>query len=206
MTEALARIDYDELHLKVQQAFKRTGHAFLELADILWEACEAKIWERYRCADPARYFDQYHGASYRTVRRLLSIREALEVVPAEERRQLKAAYAEIGVSKSAVISTAVKHGHDWHDLVENARDVSEDQLQAHVSKLTGALPRGATAEPGQRLYRFLHANVPPDQQILVEEAFELGRKVTGSRNPHVILGAMLMEAISSWSGRSSEQA
>ncbi|MDP3768203.1 MAG: hypothetical protein Q8S13_09320, partial [Dehalococcoidia bacterium] len=140
---------------------------------------------------PDRYFEDRIGISYRTLRRRLSVLEAIKRLPEADRPEAEAAVIALGSHKSAAIARAIgREGVDWRQLVEFAQRATAEAVQERVTIETGGKARGDPADPGERLYRQILNTVPPDLSDFVTSVFEhLMRIPEGPRNP---LAALLI--------------
>lgn len=191
--EVLALERHLELDLALRQHAQRIELSFLEFCDLAREVIDGGHYARFGFESPDRYFTDRIGVSYRSLRRCLSVLEALDRLPEPERPEARAALAEIGTHKAGSIARALgRDGVDWRALVDFARDATVEAVQDRVSRDTGAQPRGAASEPGERFLAFVLNAVPPDERDFVERVFE-GLMVLASdtRNP---LAAFLVMA------------
>lgn len=196
--EVPALLPHEAADLKLRQLGQRVQRGFLEVAEAVWQAREVRAHEHYGFADPVAYAEARTGLRYRTLARLLAVYEATLRVPEAERADVTAALAELGSHKAGILSPAIGDERvDWRELAKFAKDATEDTLQSRVSADLGR-ERGRGDEPGERLYKYLVANCPPEAKELLEMTFEAGFKLTASRNAWSCLLAMCEETAPGW--------
>ena len=102
---------------------------------------------------------------------------------------LRAAIAEVGLAKAAVVAPAIERFREWKTWLQLALQCSTAVLQTRVSEALEALPRGREpSPPGERFRRAVLGAMPDIEAMeLVEHFFEIGAKVAGSANPVAIL-------------------
>lgn len=192
---------HEDLDTRGRQLVGEITSRFLDLAVVAAEVLEKKTYERFRFVDPGPYFEQRWGIGYRTVRRILTVHEGLMRLPEAERSEARQAVAALGSHKAGVIAPLLgREDQDWREVVQTAETVSEPVLQARVSQITGAKPRGALG-PGEAFLRWLLNQVPPDTREEVEETFNMGLILSGSKNPMGVFLRMVQESRASWSAR-----
>mgnify|MGYP001610832137 CR=1 FL=1 len=194
-----ALLPHEVADLKLRQLGQRVQRGFLEVGEAIWQARQVRAHEHYGFADPVAYAEARTGLRYRTLARLLVIHEATLRVPDSEREELKNVFAEIGSHKSSVISAAVGHPDaDWRTLAQFAVKATEDALQSRVSADLGRARTGSLDAPGEKFFRYLLANCPPEAQDLIKQTFELGFRLCGSSNSWAVLIALCEEQAPGW--------
>lgn len=188
---ALVLPEHERIDLELRQRARRIGEDFFAFIATAVEAFEAKVWERYGHEDPGPYFDERIGVGYRTVRRWLTVHQAVGRLPEAEHAEARAALLDLGAHKAAVLAPVfARNGQDWRALIERARALSESAIQAQVSEETGA-PRRGSRDPGERAYAALRAMVPPDYHEQMDQVFHGLFVVLESRNPILVMIRLL---------------
>ena len=199
--EALSLPRHEELDLALRQYAARIELSFLDFCALAKEVIDGGHYARWGYPGPEPYFTDRIGVSYRSLRRCLSVLEALDRLPEAERPEARAALAEVGSHKAGAIARAFgRDGVDWRALVAFARDATVEAVQDRVSRETGAQPRGPASDPGERFLAFVLNAVPPDAQEEVEEVFRLGMKLADTKNPMVVFLMMVAEVHGDWAG------
>lgn len=177
---------HEAIDLALRQYSTRLERDFFAFVRLAKECIDEGIWSRFGFDAPAKYFEERIGVSYRSLQRRLSILDGIKRLPEPEQAEAEQVLAEIGVHKSAALARALgRDGVDWRELVEFARRATESAVQDRVSAETGAKPRGPASEPGERFFRFILDNVPPDETEHTRRVFDglMSLADTGRRNP-----------------------
>ena len=194
-----ALLPHEVADLRLRQVGQRVQRGFLEGGEAIWQARQVRAHEHYGFADPVAYAEARTGLRYRTLARLLAVYEATLRVPEPERPEVVAMLTELGSHKAAVLAAAIGDDKvDWRELAKFAKDATEEALQSRVSVDLGRERASGAEQPGERLYRYLLANCPPEAKDLVEMTFEAGFKLTGSKNAWSCLLAMCEETAPGW--------
>ena len=191
----------DLVRQEIKQRLVKLEDDFLTVAELIAEAVEGKYYQSWGYLDPEDYFREELGFSPRTIWKRLAVLRAWRTLPPEDAGPARAALAQIGPAKAAIIAPAIQQGMDWRVIVQEAADHNEEMLQARVSSVLGLRPRGNTLPlpPGEQTYRYLHARMPDEESRLLLEQFRLaGRRKTGSENFVGTLIAAMQECLGSW--------
>lgn len=151
-SHAVAELPALERHVAVDLALRqhagRLEHDFLDFCRLAEECIEQNHWARFGYPGPQEYFEERVGISYRSLRRRLSVLEALKRLPEAERPEAEAAVLALGSHKSAALARAIgREGVDWRQLVEFAQRATAEAVQERVTIETGGKPRGDPGRP-----------------------------------------------------------
>lgn len=201
MLPALPR--HEVLDLELRQRARAIELDFLGFCDVASEVISEGHYARFGFADPAEYFERRIGiSSYRTLRRHMSVLEALASLPEPVQIEAREALAELGINKSATLAPAIKQAPDsWRAWVTVAAAVTVEAIQERVSRALGLKPRGHIDAPGERWFRRLLKDVPPDAREEVEAVFAAGARLAESHNPMAVFLAMVRECAVEWTSR-----
>jgi hypothetical protein len=124
----------------------------------------------------------------------------LQAFPEPERSAVRAAVAQLGLAKAAVVVPAIERAAEWATWVALARQVTYSVLQARVSAALDAVPRGREpSPPGERFRRSILSAMPDlDAMEVVERFFTLGARVVGTAHPIGIFLAGCRECLADW--------
>ena len=175
--------------LKLRQLAQRIETDYLEFCAVAQTAMAENWHQKFGFVDAGDYFDQRVGLSYRTVRRRLTILEAIQRLPEGEQEAAKVTMTELGSKKAAVLAPMLgKPDLDWKAAATFAKGVNEAAVQSLVSEKLGHPHRGLPAgvHPGQRFYEYLLNTVPPDEQERTKWVFDQLMKMAGSHNPMAV--------------------
>lgn len=189
---------HDTLDLSLRQRAQRIATDFLAFAEDALEFIEIKGYERFGFLSEADYFTVRVGISYRSLRRWLSVAEALRALPDAERASARGQIEAVGGHKAAILAPLIG-AEPLSEWVEKAQALSEDQLQAQVSRALGHKPRGEITEPGERFERYV-LNLMPDAEArtLAERFFRVGKRVTENPNAVRVFLAGCQECLGTW--------
>ena len=192
-----------ERHVHVDLALRQAAagimRRWLEFCDWAAECLQEKYYERFGFVDPLPYFEERVGIRYRTLRRFLSVHEAIKRLPPAEQKEARDTFAEIGAHKASIIAAAVGDDRaDWRMLADFARKASESALQERVSAETGRARTPSGDEPGAKLYKLLLNNCPPEAKDLLEQTFDAGFRLMQSKNAWAVLLALCEETAPGW--------
>jgi hypothetical protein len=180
--------------LKLRQLAQRIESDYFAFCAVAQIAMAENWHQKFGFVDASAYFDERVGLSYRTVRRRLTILEAIQRLPEGEQEEAKVTMTALGSKKAAVLAPMLgKPDLDWKAAATFAQGVNEAAVQSMVSEKLGHPHRGlpASQHPGDRFLAYLLNIVPPDEHDRVESAFNAGFKVTGSRNAMAVFLAMV---------------
>jgi hypothetical protein len=175
--------------------------------ELAWEVHCHGYWSQVRRPDGTAYdcektyFRDVLGlASWRTAYKRLAIGRMLLSFGEPERLILRAAIAEVGLAKAAVLGPAIERFGEWKAWLQLALQCPTAVLQARVSQALEALPRGRElSPPGERFRRDVLGAMPDIEAMeLVERFFEIGAKVVGSPHPVAIFLAGCRECVPEW--------
>ena len=127
--------------------------------------------------------------SYRSVRRRLSVLEAILRLPEGEQEEAKATMTALGSKKAGVLAPMLgKPDLDWKAAADFAKGVNESAVQSMVSEKLGHPHRGlpASQHPGTRFYAYILNTVPPDERERTQFVFDELLKMAGSHNPMAV--------------------
>jgi len=194
------------LHLVLKQLRRRVEPDRVLACELAWEVHAGSYWSQLR-DDADRPYESEEGyfkdvlglVSWRTAYKRLAIGRMLSQMPAAERPLVRAAVAEVGVAKTAVIAPAIERTGDWATWVDLAR-MPTITLQLRVSEALQSRPRGRElAPPGERFRRVILSFLPDIEAMeLVERYFELGQRVAGTDHPIGIFLAGCRECLAEW--------
>ncbi len=197
----------EAIHLALQSLRARVEPDRILACELAWEVHCHGYWSQVRRPDGTAYdceetyFREVLGlASWRTAYKRLAIGRVLLSFEEPERRVLRAAIAEVGLAKAAVVAPAIERLGEWKTWLQLALQCSTAVLQARVSEALEALPRGREpSPPGERFRRAVFGAMPDIEAMeLVERFFEIGAKVVGSANPVAIFLAGCRECLPEW--------
>ena len=167
----------------------RMTQLMFEFMDLTAEVLRDKLYVRMHYQDADEYFEQRVGFSWRSLRRRLTVREAVERVDADERADLRQALIGVGIHRAAILAPLLgKPGQDWREWVKRAKRLDEDALQEQVTKALGAKARGRAAHDRDGAHvrgtdeTWLEGTLkllPEDAREEVEEVFEAGLVILG---------------------------
>ena len=195
------------IHLALQALRARVEPDRVLACELAWEIHCHGYWSQVRRPDGTAYdceetyFRDVLGlASWRTAYKRLSIGRMLLSFGEPERLVLRAAIAEVGLAKAAVVAPAIERFGEWKTWLQLALQCSTAILQARVSEALEALPRGREpSPPGERFRRAVLGAMPDIEAMeLVERFFEVGAKVVESPHPVGIFLAGCRECLSEW--------
>jgi hypothetical protein len=197
----------EAIHLALQALRARVEPDRVLACELAWEVHQRGYWSQVRRADGTAYdceeiyFREVLGlASWRTAYKRLAIGRMLLSFDESERLVLRAAMAEVGLAKASVVAPAIERFGEWKTWLELALQCSTVVLQARVSQVLEALPRGREpSPPGERFRRAILGAMPDIEAMeLVERFFEIGAKVVGSPNTVAIFLAGCRECLPEW--------
>jgi hypothetical protein len=177
------------------------------MCELAWEAHQHGYWRLVRRDDGAAYeteegyFREVLGlASWRTAYKRLAIGRMLAAFPEPERAAIRAALAQIGVAKAAIIVPAIEQSSEWQRWTQLAKQLATPVLQVRISAALEALPRGREpSPPGERFRRAILSAMPDIEAMeLVERFFEVGANVVGTLHPIAIFLAGCRECLAEW--------
>lgn len=185
--------DHKRIDAALRERATRLATDYLDFVDHAADAVKLEVWTHFGFPHAREYFEQRVQVSYRTVMRWLTIHSALGRLAPAEQAEARAVVATIGSHKASVIAPMFGRHGDWRDWTHLARELSEADLQAHVSEVTGALPRGRTAapKPGHDFFQTLMRYVPPDVEEHVRAVFEALMRFGDIGNPLVAFLVMV---------------
>jgi hypothetical protein len=174
--------------------------------ELAWEVHTRGYWSHLAGADgrpyesEEAYFRDVLGlASWRTAYKRLAIGRMLHAFPEPERGAMRAAVAQVGLAKAAVVVPAIERAGEWQTWVALAQQLAAPVLQARVSAALEALPRGEPRPPGERFRRAVLSAMPDiDAMEVVERFFTLGARVVGTPHPIGIFLAGCRECLAEW--------
>jgi hypothetical protein len=168
---------------ELRQRATRIETDFLTLCELVQEVADGAFYARFGFQDLDGYLEERIGLSYRSVRRRLTVLEAIRALPPADQDAAKVSLAALGASKAAVLAPMVKRpGVDWRTWAETAASTPVASLQAQVSRELGLRPRGAADAPGTRFLAYVLNQVPPDVREEVQVVFDAVAEVAGSTN------------------------
>ena len=197
----------ETIHLVLKQLRARSEPSRVYACELAWEVHTYGYWSRLRHDDgrpyesEENYFRDVLGlASWRTAYKRLAIGRMLTAFPEGERRAVRAAIAEVGVAKAAIIVPAIERTGQWTDWVKWARELPAPALQAHISAALDSSPRGRTPEPPGESFRRMVLSAMPDIDAMevVERFFSVGRQMVGSDHPVAIFLAGCRDCLADW--------
>src|SRR5256712_8304954 len=197
----------EALHLALQALRARVEPDRVLACELAWEVHARGYWSQLRRSNGSpyeteeAYFREVLGlASWRTAYKRLAIGRMLLSFEEPERFVLRAAIAEVGLAKAAVVARAIERSGEWKTWLQLALQCSTAVLQPRVSEALEALPRGREpSPPGERFRRTVLGAMPDIEAMeLVERFFAIGAKVVGSANPVAIFLAGCRECLPEW--------
>jgi hypothetical protein len=175
--------------------------------ELAWEVHTRGYWSQLKAPDgrpypdEETYFRDVLGlSSWRTAYKRLAIGRMLVSFEDDERAHVRAAIADVGVAKTAMVVPAIERLGQWQRWLELAQELSAPSLQQQVSAALQALPRGREpSPPGEHFRRTVLAAMPDIEAMeLVERYFELGARVVGTGHPVAIFLAGCRECLAEW--------
>ncbi len=197
----------EAVHVSLKALRARIEPDRVLMCELAWEVHTHGYWRLVRRDDNSAYdseesyFREVLGlASWRTAYKRLAIGRLLAAFSEPERGAIRAALAKIGVAKATVIAPAIERTGDWQVWADLARQLAYPVLQARVSAVLEALPRGREpSPPGDRFRRAILSAMPDIEAMeLVERFFEVGVKVVGTPHPIAIFLAGCRECLAEW--------
>ncbi len=197
----------EAVHLSLKALRARIEPDRVLMCELAWEVHTHGYWRLVRRDDNSAYeseesyFREVLGlASWRTAYKRLAIGRMLSAFPEPERGAIRAALAQIGVAKATVIAPAIEHTGAWQVWADLARQLAYPVLQARVSAILEALPRGREpSPPGEHFRRAILSAMPDIEAMeLVERFFEIGARVVESDHPIAIFLAGCRECLAEW--------
>src|SRR3989442_5287707 len=150
----------EAIHLALQALGARLKPDRVLACELAWEVHRQGYWSQVRRPDGTAYdceetyFREVLGlASWRTAYKRLAIGRMLLSFEEPERFVLRAAIAEVGLAKPAVVAPAIERSGEWKTWLQLALQCSTAGLQARVSEALEALPRGREPSPPARAFR-----------------------------------------------------
>jgi hypothetical protein len=151
----------EAIHLALQALRARVEPDRVLACELAWEVHCHGYWSQVCRADGTAYdceetyFREVLGlASWRTAYKRLAIGRMLLSFGELERPVLRAAIAEVGLAKAAVVAPAIERFREPKAWLQLALQCSTAMLQARVSEALEALPRGREqSQPGERFRR-----------------------------------------------------
>jgi len=193
---------HEVLDLELRQRAREIEVDFLRFCDLAAELIADGHYTCFGYADPADYFEQRLGISYRSLRRRLTVVEALASLPEAVQDEAREALAELGSHKAAVLAPMLKAKPEtWRAWVQRAAESTVEAIQERVSQALGLRPRGKPDAPGERWYRRLLHDVPPDAREEVEAVFAAGARLAETTNPLGVFLHMVREVAVEWQQR-----
>jgi hypothetical protein len=203
------------LHLVLKQLRQRTEPDRVLACELAWEVHASGYWSQLRddhdrpYESEEDYFrDVLALTSWRTAYKRLAIGRMLSRIGADERPTVRAAIAEVGVAKAAMVATAIERTGEWARWAALARALPAVTLQMRVSEALQAQPRGR--EPlalGERFRRAVLSAMPDIEAMeVVERFFELGRRVVGTDHAVGIFLAGCRECLADWEVHTHQRA
>jgi hypothetical protein len=195
------------LHLVLKQLRQRTEPHRVLACELAWEVHASGHWSQLRDDDDRPYEseedyfrDVLALTSWRTAYKRLAIGRMLSRMGAAERPAVRAAIAEVGVAKAAMVATAIERTGEWARWVALARVLPAVTLQMRVSEALQAQPRGRESLAlGERFRRTVLSAMPDIEAMeLVERFFELGKRVVGTDHAVGIFLAGCRECLADW--------
>jgi hypothetical protein len=195
------------VHLVLKQLRRRTEPDRVLACELAWEVHASGYWSQLRDdndrpyeTEEAYFRDVLGLASWRTAYKRLAIGRMLSQIGPAERPLVRAAVAEVGVAKTSMIAAAIERTGQWAQWIQLARQLPAVTLQMRVSEALQALPRGREPlAPGERFRRSLLSAMPDIEAMeLVEQFFEVGRRVVGTDHPIGIFLAGCRECLADW--------
>src|SRR5262249_15198269 len=135
------------------------------------------------------YFREVLGlSSWRTAYKRLAIGRMLMAFAEPERGLVREAIATVGVAKAAIVVPVIEREGAWRRWLQIAEELPAVALQAQVSMMLQAQPRGREpSPPGERFRRSVLAAMPDIEAMeVVERFFDLGARVVGTGHPIAI--------------------
>jgi hypothetical protein len=174
--------------------------------ELAWEVHTRGYWSLVRRPEGTAYdseetyFREVLGLqSWRTAYKRLAIGRMLEQFPEPEREAVRAAIAQVGLAKATIVVPAIERAGEWATWMALARQLAYPVLQARVSAVLQALPRGEPSPPGERFRRAILSAMPDlDAMEVVERFFTLGARVVGTPHPIGIFLAGCRECLAEW--------
>lgn len=182
---------HEIVDLALRQHVQRIETGFLEFLELAREAIDGAYYIKFGFQDPERYFQDRLGASYRSVRRRLSILDGLDRLVVGERERAKVALASLGGHKAAEVARLLGRRDGWAELAARAQDMTEEAVRDEVSARLGSKPRGLPSEPGEKFLRALLNRLPIDVIEWTESVFTVGMKAADTHNPVVVFILMV---------------
>jgi hypothetical protein len=203
----------EALHLALQSLRDRVEPDRVLACELAWEMHAHGYWSQIRRPDGGAYeteetyFRDVLGlASWRTAYKRLAIGRMLTGFEEQERSQLRAAIATVGLAKATVVVPAIERLREWKPWLEWAGQLPTVALQEKVSAALDALPRGREpSPPGERFRRTVLAAMPDIEAMeLVDRFFEVGAEVVGTPHPIGIFLAGCRECLGEWEIQASQ--
>lgn len=195
------------VHWALQALRTRVEPDRVWMCELAWEVHTRGYWSQVRRPDGTAYEseetyfrDVLSVSSWRTAYKRLAIGRMLQGFPEPARGAVRAAVAQVGLAKAAVVVPAIERTGEWQTWVDLARHLAYPVLQARVSAALEALPRGREpSPPGEQFRRAIFGAMPDiDAMEVVERFFAVGTKVVGTPHPVAIFLAGCRECLAEW--------
>ncbi len=187
------------------------GAHFMVVLRLCDELVTKRLYEPAGFQTPQELFEKrIPNLSWPTVRRYLSILDAVRRLPAAQREPAMRGLQDVGVTKAAIVARVIgKEGQGWAAWVERARRMGEEELAQAVAEaierqreLPGTQPRPPMRQGADAKWlRYTVHSIEtwaPDAAKEVEEAFEAGLKALGAESYWSVLLAMTQECVQEW--------
>ena len=197
-SRAIVLKPYEQVDADLRQSAARIAGSFFAFVDLAARAIDEQVYVHYGFRDSMAYFESRVGIKYRTVKRWLSIRTAVQRLPEDEQADARKALAAIGAHKASVLAPLLgqppKAGasvKDWRETVRIAESATEEGLQEYVSGLTGAGRKPADGSVGARFLSGILIHIHPDLQDYVRDVFDALMKEYDLNDPRAAFVIML---------------
>lgn len=158
----------ESVHLALRALRARINDDLAILAELAHESYERGYWSLLKdeagaaFLSPEAYFESVLGlGSWRSIYRYVVAGRLIASVPELEREAVRAAIAQVGVSKAAIVAPAIEARPDERAAwLERAGRETVAELQRHVTDVVTGATRGSGAAPGERFKAYIVAAMP----------------------------------------------
>lgn len=176
-------------HVVVDQLLQQhVGKALthlLAVCELALEVIDHGYQAHYGFTHPEQYFEDRLHLPYRTLMGGIAVVRAIRALPEAERARAQRVLVALGSHKARVLAPLMlENPAQWEAWTEKAEGMSEAALQEQVNLARGLPARsGKSAPPGERFFKFILANVPPDTQEQTAWVMRALMRAGDSTNP-----------------------
>jgi len=178
--------DLDEcLRQRAQGGFAEN----LETCELVQLADSLQRWAKTGHKNLPEYLESVCGLNYRSLRRYLSIVEALATVGEPLRKAVRDLLLAMGAKKASILAPWIEEQGEAVTVeavaawAEQAAGMTEAAFQEAVTTARGAKPRGAAGDAEAQVLKLLLSVVPPERYAWAERVYRMAARVAETTNP-----------------------